>query len=334
MAQVDREPQKKRARVNSEPEAVKDEKYWFASGDVVLIASRHVAFRVHGDILGPKSKVLCDLLDRHRRSSRMQEKLDDCPVVHVSDDSEDFRIFLGLVYDSFNFSQGDKLPNWSVVRVMVVLGDKYDVPEFRAEGVRRLSLEISQDASKWNEAGGFTFKTSELMSIASVTRSLNLPDVHAGVLYMCSEWLETIVLQGASEVGVDAWHLEDLPRCIHGHESMTRTWFDLHKKLFDISSLNMRCSSARHCAEAVRVMQFLSTDHAIQFVHMAFSILGEAAWEDLWPKAKDNGMCLSCQRFYQARLARMKQEFRNTLVERFTLPVVEYSEGSQHGAGR
>ena len=60
--------------------------FWFPEGNFVFIASRRAAYRVHGDVLGRKSKVFKDMLslgEVPRPDS--EDVMEGCPVVHVTD---------------------------------------------------------------------------------------------------------------------------------------------------------------------------------------------------------------------------------------------------------
>ena len=63
-----------------------------------------MAFRIHSDVLGRKSKVFRDLLsldDVPRPNS--EDTMDGCPVVHVTDTASEFELFLRLIYDGFEY---------------------------------------------------------------------------------------------------------------------------------------------------------------------------------------------------------------------------------------
>ena len=79
--------------------------FWFPEGNFVFIASRRAAYRVHGDVLGRKSKVFKDMLslaEVPRPDS--EDVMEGCPVVHVTDSPEDFRALLSFIYDGFQYA--------------------------------------------------------------------------------------------------------------------------------------------------------------------------------------------------------------------------------------
>lgn len=82
-----------------EGESEKSVKFWFDDGNIVLVANRRMSYRVHGSIMSRRSKVFGDLLRIPR--PEVQEEVEGCPEVHVSDDHTDFETFLGLIYNGF-----------------------------------------------------------------------------------------------------------------------------------------------------------------------------------------------------------------------------------------
>lgn len=63
---------------------------------LVLGKGRKIGFKVHGSVLGQRSRVFKDLLDILKAD--FQETVEECPVVELSDDAGDFQTFLGLIY--------------------------------------------------------------------------------------------------------------------------------------------------------------------------------------------------------------------------------------------
>lgn len=86
----------------AEPKKCTD--FWFKSGDFVVIAKRKMAYRVHGDILGRKSKVFNDLLNPDLPRPEVEEMMEGCPIVHITDTPKDFFTFLKLIYDGFEYA--------------------------------------------------------------------------------------------------------------------------------------------------------------------------------------------------------------------------------------
>ncbi len=103
----DRDPSRKRARVEPDPDAhidktpdwdiQKDEQVWFSDGNIVIVAANKFAFRVHKCILSLRSEVFRDLFSLAYAEAATAEVMDGCPVVHLTDSPEDIRhLFLVL----------------------------------------------------------------------------------------------------------------------------------------------------------------------------------------------------------------------------------------------
>ena len=81
----------------------RSENYWFRLGDVILITDQRIAFKVHSDLLARKSKVFNDLINHDLPRPQEEETMDGCPIVHLTDDPQDFNLFLSLVYDGWEY---------------------------------------------------------------------------------------------------------------------------------------------------------------------------------------------------------------------------------------
>ena len=84
---------------SSPPSIQKDEKLWFEDGNIVLVASNAVAFRVYKGLLSRTSPVFRDIFAIGQDDAPGAEMMDGCVVVHVTDFPEDLRAFLKMIYD-------------------------------------------------------------------------------------------------------------------------------------------------------------------------------------------------------------------------------------------
>lgn len=71
----------------------------------MLVASHKMAYRLHADVLARQSAVFNDMLnlDDIPRPA-LEDTMDGCPIVHITDSPEDFDTFLSLVYDGFKYA--------------------------------------------------------------------------------------------------------------------------------------------------------------------------------------------------------------------------------------
>ena len=77
------------------PAALKHhEEFWLDDGNIILVA-QDVAFRIYRCLLAAQSTVFADMFASASPSS--DECMDGCPVVHVSDSSEDLAHLLRVL---------------------------------------------------------------------------------------------------------------------------------------------------------------------------------------------------------------------------------------------
>ncbi|OJT05822.1 hypothetical protein TRAPUB_3317 [Trametes pubescens] len=90
------------------PTLQRDADVWIEDGNIVLVAKRSVAFRLYRGLLAYHSTVFRDMFSIGSAGAEDDEKMDDIPVVHLTDPPDAFRLFL-LVLISSGFST----PRWS-----------------------------------------------------------------------------------------------------------------------------------------------------------------------------------------------------------------------------
>lgn len=117
-------------------------------------------------------------------------------------------------------------PTWPVVRVMVLLGSKYDAEKLYKEGIRELERKYPGDLQKLleiePEKDYMDFKYTDIVSIANVTRLLDRERLQLKALYDCCQSYTHDLLDGvtgstaASEKLVET----DLIRCLDGRSKL------------------------------------------------------------------------------------------------------------------
>ena len=84
-------------------EIQRDEQYWYSTGDIVLVANHQVAFKVYVGLLTKESAVFRYLVNKDVPQPEHQESIDNCPVIHLTDDPQDLRTFLAFIYDGWRY---------------------------------------------------------------------------------------------------------------------------------------------------------------------------------------------------------------------------------------
>lgn len=76
---------------------MKDDKYWLEDGNIVIIASDSVAFRVYKGLLARASPVFQDMFATTHPDEG--QTVDCAPVVRVSEQSQELSYFLSTLLD-------------------------------------------------------------------------------------------------------------------------------------------------------------------------------------------------------------------------------------------
>lgn len=92
------QPPTKRKRTdllqNESFESAVEAEPWFEDGNVILWAGNS-RFKVHRGVLSSRSPILKDMF----ASDNMDESIDSCPIVHLSDQVEDVTHVMRAIYD-------------------------------------------------------------------------------------------------------------------------------------------------------------------------------------------------------------------------------------------
>lgn len=205
---------------------------------------------------------------------------------------------------------------------MIILGDKYDVPTFRDEGIRRLKLVFSEDLEEWDQGLGFDYGViADSISIARVTRTLEqeYPDLHAAALYSCCALPLPTLLQGIGDsVSDTALHPEDLRRCLWGRDTLLEAWYDSKSELFHVEPPPENgCSSLEKCAVVRIAARSALSLHRHKFHDDSYCPLDHGFMQNSVDDAEEAGLCQNCSQFYKDRLFDMRQKLRAGLKDRF-----------------
>lgn len=70
--------------------------FWLEDGNIVLVANRSVAFRVHRSVVARKSGVFHDMFSFPQPGASCKPS---CPVLHLPDSPEDLSYFFDAIYN-------------------------------------------------------------------------------------------------------------------------------------------------------------------------------------------------------------------------------------------
>ncbi|OSC97889.1 hypothetical protein PYCCODRAFT_1527089 [Trametes coccinea BRFM310] len=89
------------------PTVEKDGEVWLEDGNIVLVASRRIAFRLYRGLLSCHSQIYEDMFSVAHPGVCREDVVDGCPVVHVPDQPDILRLFLLILVRS-----GFGTPRW------------------------------------------------------------------------------------------------------------------------------------------------------------------------------------------------------------------------------
>ncbi|KAI0648582.1 hypothetical protein C8Q79DRAFT_956136 [Trametes meyenii] len=245
---------------------------WFNDGNIVLIASGVMAFRVHRGVLAYHSTVFDDLFQLPQPEEG--ELMDGCPIVHISDRPVDVSHLLHALYDGPGFFKHGQLLPFGVVAALVELGYKYHIEAARAEGLQRMrtcfcnsfkAMQATQwiDIKKNNETGGMELGliSSSLLVILSkhAIRAVNLirvideMEMLPMALYLCT-LLPVSALVPRTTTPAKRVHIlneDDLVRCLEARAVYAVRDSKFRERLWSTDTFNDVCAGLGDCATII-----------------------------------------------------------------------------------
>ncbi|KAI0669334.1 hypothetical protein C8Q78DRAFT_978161 [Trametes maxima] len=129
---------------------------WYEDGNIVLIAEC-VAFRVHRGLLAQHSTIFHDLFSVPQPCTDASELIEGCPVVHLSDTSDDVERLLRALYDGPSaFKYGERL-SFSSIAPLLELAHKYNIEALRDDMVLRMRTVFCHQFSVFKSSAEFIY---------------------------------------------------------------------------------------------------------------------------------------------------------------------------------
>ncbi|KAJ7116530.1 hypothetical protein C8R44DRAFT_627933 [Mycena epipterygia] len=117
---------------------------WMPYGDIILQAESTL-FKVNRDILAKHSPVFQGMFLVPQ--PQIQENIDGCPIVELSDTAKDVGLLLAALYDPFHYKFAQPV---EVVAAMLRLGRKYEISSFKDDAISRMHREFPTQLQVWD----------------------------------------------------------------------------------------------------------------------------------------------------------------------------------------
>lgn len=178
---------------------------WLEDGNVVLQV-QNTQFRVHRSMLSLHSSVFRDMFQFPQPFG--EHDVDGCPVVHLTDDPDDFEQLLKVVYDrsghllsdigdAFLIANlispftSDTAQPLELIAAMLRLGRKYDFTSFHREAIKLLSEELPSTFPSWRErvkSSRVKYYAGVEFDLVAVVRENELHSLLPAALFDCHRY--------------------------------------------------------------------------------------------------------------------------------------------------
>ncbi|KAI0673745.1 hypothetical protein C8Q78DRAFT_647974 [Trametes maxima] len=293
----------------------KDTDYWFADGNLVIVAqdhhpdAPHIGFRVHKGVLFHHCDVFRELLDTPLPQSadsaiKQEDTIDGCPVMFVSDSFHDFKEFLRVMYDGLMFPGIEEQVEFGVVAALVRLGHKYDAVRILDVGLKRLKSVFSIYYVTWNNARGrgspsLALKAEDHIEAANLFRTIERPELLAIALYACAELDEGVRASSVTRVDgfVEILTPDDIARSLDGRDRLVRQRTKFAFAMIELPP-RLDCSTRAQCKQAL-----LSAKPLIfRGDEVVDGIAGTGPLGPVFPDwPSDSKLCTRCRMYFRAR---------------------------------
>jgi len=160
---------------------------WFEDGNLILKAENSL-FRIYTGLLAARSSVFKDML-AFPPPAEGNEMLDGCLIVTVYDNAKDMVFFLKAIFDSSFFEPPPSPTELPIVKSVLHLSLKYDVPYLRRRAQLHLSTTFPTTLSAWkvrDETRTIPPVENTPFAALLLARQFDLPWLIPSILYCIS----------------------------------------------------------------------------------------------------------------------------------------------------
>ena len=148
---------------------------------------------------------------------------------------------------------GEEKPSYSVVQSLLRLGKKYEVDDLYKWALRRLEAFFPDTLDAWNAAASdppFRYEKADLISMAKLTRELELTNLYPRALYKCCVRPRRSIIEGLVNTRGDRIQLdaEDQIACIDIIRFLTASRAAMAARIAGLDLPSPECMSPEDCS--------------------------------------------------------------------------------------
>ncbi|PIL26479.1 hypothetical protein GSI_12237 [Ganoderma sinense ZZ0214-1] len=199
-----------------------DPEFWLSDGNIILVAKNGTAFRVYRGLIAAQSTVFEDMFVSS--TSGADELFDGCPVVQLTDSSEDLTHLLRvLLPKSERRYHRTERRTFDELSAVIRLAHKYHIQDVQDQALAFLQETVFPSSfARWYEPFTGTHVTAiQSIGVVNIARLTNTPSLLPHGFYFCT-YLGGKLFDGwTREDGtVEQLSTDDLRRCFDGQRAL------------------------------------------------------------------------------------------------------------------
>ncbi|KAH9885114.1 hypothetical protein C8Q73DRAFT_718381 [Cubamyces lactineus] len=255
--------------------------FWFEDGNIILVASDGIGFRVHRSILAHHSNVFRDLFDIRQAICGDEPDACPCPIVPISVPADDLSKLMRALYGGRSWIKYDEPLLFSTAAPLLKLALKYGIEHLTSEILARMrtvfchryftfmtSAEFTEMVDLGEKVVGLKSDALIVSSMADAIEAVNLirfvgeSTMLPMALYLCTSLPLTTLISGATLPNGQVVRLskEDVFRCLEARTTLAlKTYKLLERITSEIPS--SECPTTQDCTAARQAIR-LDIDEA------------------------------------------------------------------------
>ncbi|RPD76881.1 hypothetical protein L226DRAFT_611295 [Lentinus tigrinus ALCF2SS1-7] len=233
-----------------------DDEFWFADGDLILVAG-NVEFRVYKEPLLLHSSVLREMLDNQEaelaQNASPQPDRGDCSKLLLSDPPDDVRHFLQGLFAGSVLRVGMIHPSYAELSAQIRLGHKYGVKQMVQSSVDYLQEHFPETTSpikKWEFKYRFKppgFQPTHAIGVVNLARLADAHSLLPASLMACALLGQELTKGFTRPDGTqETLSRDDLLRCVVGRAAWTKACTTASHKVFQ-RTISSDCIRREKC---------------------------------------------------------------------------------------